>query len=164
MGRLEGGGNSGRRHQLTSKDILQSLSEAKDDHMQQRGAEVGQNGPQSSSSWSGGGGRESPFSIRNEFADVDLSGGVSVVERGRDERVGMEGGGEERPVSGSSIWTCCFRCRGTFLPHFVEQAKSSRLVLLSITQGEVEEGGTVELGEEAMRWRKIVLDWWTVMN
>ncbi|CAI8034054.1 hypothetical protein GBAR_LOCUS19207 [Geodia barretti] len=119
LGKLEGGGGSGRKNQLSSKDILQSLSEAKDDHMQQRGTEVSRNGPHSSS-WSGGGGgsgtgRQSPFSIRNDFADVDLSSGVSVigeVEGGRGKRVGMEGGGEERPVSGSSIWTCCFRCQG----------------------------------------------------
>ena len=116
LSKLEGA-SSGRRNQLTSKDILQSLSEARDDHMQQRGTASSRNRPQSTS-WSNSGsgtGRESPFSIRNEFADVDLSGGVSAVEeveRGRRERVVMEGGGEERPASGSSIWTCCFRCRG----------------------------------------------------
>ena len=112
LGKLEG--RRGGRTELTSKDILQSLSEAKEDHiMVQRGTEVGQNGP---SSWSNSG-RESPFSIRNEFADVDLGGGGEGVEvvsgRRRRERVGIEGG-EERPVSGASIWTCCLRCQGIF--------------------------------------------------
>ena len=132
MGKLEGGGGSGRKNQLSSKDILQSSSEAKDDHMQQRGTEVSRNGPHSSS-WSGGGGgsgtgRQSPFSIRNDFADVDLSSGVSVigeVEGGRGKRVGMEGGGEERPVSGSSIWTCCFRCQGIYTNNTAETEKYS---------------------------------------
>lgn len=125
LGKLEGGNR--RRKQLTSRDILQSLSEAREDHMQQlvnrTDTEQGSNGPWGSVIDRGrpsrsGSGRESPFSFRNEFADVDLGGGGNEdVERG-ESRVGGGGrvvrleGGEERPVTSGSMWTCCLCCRG----------------------------------------------------
>ena len=141
MGKLEGSGR--KRKQLTSKDILQSLSEAKDDYMQQQsGMGTGgyRNGPGVSLPQRniGGGnttrvtssGRDSPFSIKNEFADVDLGGGGESLgytdDRGsrREERsLREEWGhrmavdeGEERPISNNSIWSCCLRCRGMTLP------------------------------------------------
>ena len=107
LGKLEG--RVGRKSALTSKDILQSLSEARDDHiMQPRGTDVDRNGPLSSGLSSSG--RESPFSIKNEFADVDLGEGGGdgdnvMVVSGRRERVVVEG--DVRPAGGSSIWTCC---------------------------------------------------------
>lgn len=126
LGKLEGGNR--RRKQLASRDILQSLSEAREDHMQQLvnrpDTEQGSNGPWGSVIDRGrpsrsGSGRESPFSFRNEFADVDLGegGGNEDVERG-ESRVGGGGrvvrleGGEERPVTSGSMWTCCLCCRG----------------------------------------------------
>lgn len=126
LARLEGG--RGRRKQLTSKDILQSLSEARDDHMQQlvnrTSTGEGRNGP-----WTTGrdrrtgSGRESPYSIRNEFADVDLGEGGESGEIGRREtRVGGAWGGgkrtavkrENRRKTGGSAWTCCLCCRGVY--------------------------------------------------
>ena len=121
------------KKQLTSKDILQSLVEAKDDHMQQ----LVDREPLTLDPWGdpwgglglarrGGGGsgrrRENPSSTENEFADVDLEreeeedreeeegdggGGEGEVERG-DYRVmvGEEEGGEERPPG---VWLCCFK-------------------------------------------------------
>ena len=160
LGKLEGGG--GKRRQLTSRDILQSLSEARDGYITQQsgmGTETGgyRNGPASRrsgatgrsgrvpSSGGGGSGRDSPFSIKNEFADVDLGGGgesVVVVRGGSGGGGGegevrgggggggevrggggggewgrrvAEGGGEERPVTSGSIWTCCFQCKGIYI-------------------------------------------------
>ena len=63
-------------------------------------------------------GRDSPFSIRNEFAEVDLGDDSSEGgKRGRSdgERVVATAPrrtvGEERPATSSSIWTCCLCCR-----------------------------------------------------
>lgn len=124
LAKLEGG--RGRRRELTSKDILQSLSEARDDHMQQlvnrTSAAEGRNGPWTTPRASGSG-RESPYSIRNEFADVDLGeGGESGGTERRETGVGgARGGGrgpavkrrEHRPkTGGGSTWTCCLCCRG----------------------------------------------------
>ena len=75
----------------------------------------GRNGPAPSSRESASTGRESPFSIRNEFADVDLGGGVGDVGRGgggRWEERGVREGGEERPPTSTSVWTCCLNCKG----------------------------------------------------
>ena len=63
-------------------------------------------------------GRDSPFSIKNEFADVDLGGGGESLgytddrgSRREERRLRGEWGhrmavdeGEERPISNSSIW------------------------------------------------------------
>ena len=97
--------------------------------------ERGRNRPWGHSGGGGGrsdgrNGRESPFSIRNEFADVDLGGGgggENVVQRGGrggggrgsggsgERRVAGEGGGEDRPATGGSVWTCCLCCKGMTL-------------------------------------------------
>lgn len=127
LGRLEGG--RGRRNQLTSGDILQSLSEARDDHMQQlmnrtegrtgswtRGSDAGWT-PRAS-----GSGRDSPYSIRNEFADVDLEGGggSGEVERGITRVGGALGGRREAAVKRrerpKTTWMCCLCCRGECTP------------------------------------------------
>lgn len=150
LGRLEGG--RGRRKQLTSGDILQSLSEARDDHMQQlvnrTNTAEGRTGPWTTGSdgWTpraSGGGRESPYSIRNEFADVDLEGGggSGEVERGV-TRVGGALGGRrgaavkrrERP---KTSWMCCLCCRGVcHQPHMIvytRQVHSSNSELMFIS-------------------------------
>ena len=98
--------------------------------MQQNRADDMERNRPSQHSWGSGdggtrnSGRESPFSIRNEFADVDLEGGsveVTVERRGgggvRGRGTGREqvvDEGEERPSTSSSVWTCCLNCRGVY--------------------------------------------------
>lgn len=134
LAKLEGG--RGRRRQLTSKDILQSLSEARDDHMQQlvnrtSGVE-GRNGPWTTPR-ARGSGRESPYSIRNEFADVDLGeGGESGEMERRETGVGGAWGGGREPAvkrrenspktGGGSTWTCCLCCRGVYIKERVSSS------------------------------------------
>ena len=132
------------KKQLTSKDILQSLGEAKDDHMLQLvdrepltldpwGDSWGGLGSAGRGRGGGGSGsrrrRETPSSIENEFADVDL--GSREEDKGEGGGGGGDGEGEGEVERGGyrvlvgeeeggeerppGVWLCCLCFKGKIL-------------------------------------------------